>query len=116
MKMIYLASPYSHSDEAVRIARFEAVCRAAGEIMRRGEVVFSPIAHTHPIAMLGSLPTDWEYWKRVDSQYLSACDRFWVLMLDGWKQSTGVLAETELAREFGLQPSWHCPSCFGLEK
>ncbi len=35
--MIYLASPYSHPDVAVREARFHAACRAAAEFMRDGD-------------------------------------------------------------------------------
>lgn len=36
---IYLAVPYTHPDPKVRRARFEAVTRAAGELMKRGHVV-----------------------------------------------------------------------------
>jgi len=32
--MIYLASPYSHSDTRVQELRFEAVCRAAAKLIR----------------------------------------------------------------------------------
>ncbi|MCP4786572.1 MAG: DUF1937 family protein [Fuerstiella sp.] len=48
--MIYLASPYSHSDANIREKRFRDVCRTAARLMRNGDVVFSPIAHGHPIA------------------------------------------------------------------
>jgi hypothetical protein len=71
--MIYLASPYSDADPAVEQARFDTVCRAAAAIMRQGLLVFSPIAHSHPIARFG-LPKDWGFWQRYDSAFLARCD------------------------------------------
>ena len=98
--MIYLASPYSHPDAAVRQQRFEAACRAAAELIRQGYVVFSPIAHSHGIAQHG-LPLDWGYWERHDRRLLAACDELWVLSLDGWHESRGVQAEIAIARAAG---------------
>ena len=98
--MIYLASPYSHSDAHVREQRFRAVCRAAARLMRNGDVVFSPIAHGHPIALHG-LPTDWRFWERHDREQLARCDEVIVLMLDGWRDSEGVQAEIRIAAELG---------------
>jgi hypothetical protein len=43
--MIYLASPYSHPDRAVREERFRGACRATAALLRSGHAVFSPIAH-----------------------------------------------------------------------
>ena len=98
--MIYLASPYSHPDQAVERQRFDAVCQAAAALMRRGLAVFSPIAHSHAIARFG-LPTDWAFWQRYDRAFLAWCDELWVLTLPGWEQSAGVRAEMEIAREMG---------------
>ncbi|GAB6188150.1 DUF1937 family protein [Thermopirellula anaerolimosa] len=98
--MIYLASPYSHPDAAVRQERFEAACRAAAELIRQGHVVLSPIAHSHSIAQHG-LPGDWDFWEQQDRRLLAACDELWVLKLDGWEQSRGVQAEIGIARAAG---------------
>ena len=87
--MIYLASPYSHPDVTVREARFREACRTAARLMRAGRVVFSPIAHGHPIAEYG-LPTNWRFWERFDRQQLDRCEELVVLMLDGWRESEGV--------------------------
>lgn len=100
--LIYLATPYSHPDELVRIARFEAVNKVAASMMRSGLHVFSPISHTHPIALAGDLPLGWEFWEAYDRAILSACGKVVVLMLDGWKESKGVTAEIAIAREMGL--------------
>lgn len=98
--MIYLASPYNHPDPAVRQARYDAACRAAAGLIRRGHVVFSPISHSHGIARYG-LPVDWGFWERYDRQFLAACDELWVLMLDGWQASRGVQAEIAIAQSIG---------------
>jgi hypothetical protein len=100
-ELVYLASPYSHPDPSVRLARFEAACRAAGELMRRGQLVFSPIAHSHPIACCCDLPKGWDFWERYDRVMLDACGRLVVLCLDGWQQSVGVRAEIEIMRAAG---------------
>jgi nucleoside 2-deoxyribosyltransferase len=85
--MKYLASPYSHDDPAVRLQRFETACRAAAILLRNGVLVFSPIAHTHPIALAGDLPLDWAFWQRFDREMIAACDEVIVLCLDGWASS-----------------------------
>ena len=59
--MIYLASPYSHPDPAVRKERFHAACQARAELIRAGWIVFSPIVHSHPLVEHG-VPTTWDFW------------------------------------------------------
>lgn len=99
--MIYLASPYTHSDASVRESRFDAACKATAELVRSGQVVFSPITHGHPLVRFG-LPIEWDYWARFDHEYLRRCDRMVVLTLDGWRESRGVQAEIDLAIELDL--------------
>ena len=91
--MIYLASPYSHSDPTVPEQRFRQVCRVASRLMREGHIVFSPIAHSHPIAMAGGLPTDWTFWKEFDRAMLGAASELWVLRIPGWMGSRGIASE-----------------------
>ena len=64
-------------------------------------LVFSPISHTHPIAAAGNLPVGWEFWKQYDLTFIEWCDELYVLMADGWRESTGVTAEIKLAKELG---------------
>jgi len=97
--LIYLASPYSHLDPAIREARFRAVCHVASKLMAEGMFVFSPIAHTHCIAQQGDLPTGWEYWREFDTRMIMACDELWVLMLPGWRESAGLTAERQIASQ-----------------
>jgi len=98
--LIYLCSPYTSDDPAIRQQRFEAACRAAAAMIRQGQTVFSPIAHSHAICAFG-VPLDSRFWSRHDRRYLEACDEVAVLMLDGWQTSVGVQAEIAIARELG---------------
>jgi len=100
--LIYLASPYSHPDMRVVLERFDAVCRVAAIMMSRGEFVFSPIAHTHPIAVVGDLPKGFDYWQTYDHMMLDMCGGVAVLTIDGWKQSVGVADEIRYANSIGL--------------
>lgn len=100
--LVYLACPYSHPDRDVRLARFEAVNKVAADLMRQGLKIFSPISHTHPIAEAGELPLGWDYWHEYDHAFLSASNRLIVLMLDGWRESTGVNGEIEIANTLGI--------------
>jgi hypothetical protein len=101
--LVYLATPYSHPDPMVREQRFLAVNKVASDLMLAGTHVFSPISHTHPIALAGDLPKGWDFWKDYDFAFLKHCRKIVVFMLDGWKESVGVTAEIEIAKELGLE-------------
>jgi len=104
--MLYLASPYSHRNAAIREERFVNVCHAAGLLMRVGYLVFSPIAHTHPIAVRTGLPTDWTFWEQMDSEMVKVCACVAVLCLPGWEESRGCQNEVALAAREGI-PTVH---------
>lgn len=100
--LVYLASPYTDPDPAVMESRFDEACRAAAALMKKGVFVFSPIAHSHPIARFG-LPLDFEYWKTYDAMMLAFCSRMIVLQIDGWDTSVGVQFEIEIAEKLNMQ-------------
>lgn len=100
--LVYLATPYSHERMAVREHRFKVVNRVAADLMREGVHIYSPISHTHPIAMAGDLPKGWEFWEQYDRVMLVACVKVIVLRQEGWEESKGVTAEIAIAREMGL--------------
>ena len=70
--------------------------------MRAGLYVFSPISHSHPIALAGGLPLDWQYWEGYDREILKHCGALVVLAVDGWQQSAGVKGEVKIAEELGI--------------
>jgi hypothetical protein len=102
MKVIYLATPYSGTKKQQE-ERFKAVSLFAGELINKGNIVYSPISHSHPIAKMKDLPKDWKYWEKVDSYWISCCDEIYIYCLDGWKESTGVQAEIEIAKSMNKQ-------------
>src|SRR5262249_28129706 len=102
VRVIYLATPYSHPDPAVMEARFEQACKIAGELLVSGQVVFSPIAHTHPIAVRCELPRGWDFWERYDREMVAAASKIVVVMMPGWEKSKGIAGEIAIARELRI--------------
>jgi hypothetical protein len=100
--LVYLAAPYTHENPKIVEDRVALINYAAGFLMQKDVIVFSPISHSHPIAMATKLPTSWEYWREFDWAYLSHCHRVVVLTLEGWDTSVGVSAEIQYAKENGL--------------
>lgn len=112
--MIYLASPYTDRSRIVMRTRFKDACKAAGAFARHNVRVYSPIAHSHPIAIASSLPTSWQYWKGHSEEMLAMCDELWILMLDGWDKSRGVLAEIEIAVRLALPIRYVSPADYSF--
>lgn len=105
-ELIYLATPYSHPDQAVMEARFDAACRVTGELMQQGRKAFSPIAHTHPIAVRCDLPRGWDFWHAYDLAMLQACTELIVVKMPGWEQSKGIAGEIEIMKQLGKPISY----------
>src|SRR5690606_9007875 len=95
--MIYLASPYSHPDPQVMHNRFKAVEAVTAELLRRGKFIYSPIVHCHPLSQDYTLPTDLQFWKEYNVNFISRTQTFYVLTLPGWQESKGVKGELEAA-------------------
>jgi len=99
MKKIYLASPYSHPDDTIKIHRFKRIAEVVASLMRKDgkSLFFSPIAFSHPVALYGNMDGSWVSWKKIDIEFINFCEELWVVMLDGWKESTGVKEELRYA-------------------
>ena len=97
MIKLYLLSPYSHPKESTRIWRWTLACERAGLLMQRGFLVYSPIAHTHPIAAHCNMPKGWDFWERYDRTFIEDWSDAGVLLkLPGWEKSVGISAEIEI--------------------
>jgi hypothetical protein len=101
MTIKYLAIPYSHTDDEIKDLRFEIANAVSARLMKEGEVIFSPISHSHPMVKYG-LPGDWNYWKNQDIMFLNVCSEFCVVMLEGWEESTGVSSEIAHMEQRGI--------------
>lgn len=98
MSLVYLASPYSAPTKNKRTRRFNQVCKKAAELMSQGNMVFCPIAHSHPIETIGmpEMQTgDW--WLQQDFAVLKHCEKLVVYKMPGWDKSYGVGKEIEFA-------------------
>lgn len=90
--LIYLASPYTHNDEAVREHRAQQAAKAAAALFNQGHHVFAPIPHGHAIAEHG-LPVEIEFWEAYCKNMLDRCDLMLVLQIEGWTTSKGISIE-----------------------
>ena len=108
MKRIYLAAPYSSPDPAERERRVELVDRKAAELMMAGNLVFSPLSHSHPISKYCAVdPCDNGFWLLQDLWILEICDEFHILCLSGWEDSKGIRIELERANELKMKVVLH---------
>ncbi len=93
--LIYLATPYTKAPGGIEMA-FIRSCELAARLIKTGRDVFSPIAHSHPIALHGKIdPLDHDLWMDVDQAMIARCDALVVAMLPGWDRSKGVAAEVD---------------------
>ncbi len=106
MSYIYLASPYNHEDAAVRQLRYEQVSEYCAQLMQLREIVYCPIAHSHPIAEVWGLPKDEAYWRQANFAMLRPAEGLWVYKIAGWERSKGVAAEVEFAHSIGMPVLW----------
>lgn len=101
-KIIYVASPYSSSDDAVRKLNYIKVSFYTANLIAKGLVALSPIAYGHPLLDFAEMPSDWKFWQHFCITFLEKCDIMHVLMLPGWDKSRGVLEEIEYCEKHGI--------------
>lgn len=104
--MIYLASPYSHPDEAVMEARYDEAMSATAFLMNQGIVIFSPIVHCHQLKLRFNLPGDHNFWLTYDESILRHCFAMWILCIDGWNESKGIASEIEFCKRNNIRISY----------
>lgn len=105
----YLGSPYSKYHGGLDAAN-TAVCIEAARLVRSGVSVFSPIAHTHPIAVIGGIdPFDADLWLALDRPMMDAACGLIALQMDGWLQSRGLAHEIDVFRAAGKPIVWMEP-------
>lgn len=106
-KLCYFASPYTHFEGGGSIGRENAFVDAsqiAGRLIKQGLKIYSPIAHTHPIAEFGGLdPLDMAIWQPLNEAMLAACQVLIVAHMAGWEDSLG------MAHEIKRAETWRMP-------
>lgn len=112
--MIYLASPYSHSDPEVIRNRFLEAMTATSRLLQQGYHVYSPIAYGHQFAdVVGGT---FAGWKAFDFELSDAAKEVWILKLDGWQVSHGVTSEIAYAIRRGKTIRYLDPATLERER
>jgi hypothetical protein len=97
----YLATPYSKDPRGIESA-FQDACRATGALVRMGVPVYSPIAHTHPVAIHSGMdPFNHTIWLPADAPMMNAASGLIVAMMPGWAESYGISEEIGVFRASG---------------
>lgn len=112
-KMIYLASPYTFKSPSIRLSqrrameeyRFNEITRIAGLLQNTYPYAFIlPITMSHLTAKtMKKQSGEFAYWSTRDYTYISRCDELWVAMMDGWRNSVGILNEIKFAISHGIK-------------
>lgn len=104
--LVYLASPYSKYPArdgmtGLEVA-FRDISKIAAKLLRLGLRVYSPIAHTHPIAVYGNVDAlDHSIWLPFDQAIMEKSDAMLVAKMETWQISTGIKHEIDFFTEAG---------------
>jgi len=92
-KVVYIAGPFRAANQWEQEANIRRAEAMALEVWRLGAVALCPHLNTRYFS--GALPD--EVWLDGDLELLRRCDA--ILMVHGWENSAGAMAEKAFARE-----------------
>lgn len=93
--LCYLGTPYTKFKPNI-ICAYEEACQIAAALLSAGVKVYSPIAHTHGLAIHGNLdPLDHKIWLPFDEAMMNVCDVLIVAQMPGWDESFGIAHEID---------------------
>lgn len=99
--MAYIGIPYTGamgpmSSPAAREQSFHVVNKIAAFFLLQGELIYSPITHSHPIHYyMGELGNDHQLWMKYDKSMMDLCNRMYVVCYGEYRKSRGVMEEIE---------------------
>lgn len=100
-KKIYLAIPYTENREL----SFQIANEVAAQLISLKAIPFSPISHSHPLAMTGLCTNDHDTWMNYDKHFVDWCDEIFVIVpvdmngIISVLNSRGVIQEIEWGLE-----------------
>lgn len=98
-ELIYVATPYTKYPDGIEEAFIDASILMA-RLLERGLRVYSPIVHTHPIAIYGHMdPLDHNIWLPFDQSMMDKADALLVAKLETWEKSFGINHEIGIFAE-----------------
>jgi hypothetical protein len=90
---LYLSSPYTKYEAGIDQAHAD-ICLIAGELIKRGLPIYSPIAHSHDISFYADIdPLSHETWLKADKPMMESATALIVAKMQGWQESYGVAEE-----------------------
>lgn len=99
---LYIASPYTHDDPAVREARYKKVLDFTAWLAVTYRLWgFSPIVHSHNMALQDNPKFNHDFWLGWGKTMLIPSSGLVVLQIKGWEKSAGVSEEMAYARDYG---------------
>jgi hypothetical protein len=97
----YLATVYSKHPDGIEEA-YRMACRETAVLIQDGVRAYSPIAHTHGVAIHGGIdPYDHGIWLHADAPFMAAAEALIVLTSEGWREAYGIGKEIEAFRAAG---------------
>lgn len=115
LPLAYLGSPYSKYPSGIEQA-FKDISALAGRLLSEGVKCYSPIAHTHPIAIHGNLdPYDHKIWLPFDEAIMEKADGMIVAKMEGWDTSYGIKHEIEVFTKAGKPIFYLDPVTLGVD-
>ena len=108
----YLASPYSHKSDRIRISRGDRVTKYGAKLIKAGVLIYAPITTSREfVRSEPSLGNGFETWESLDLTFVQLSSGVIVYMLPGWEKSIGVRAEIDFAKEIRKDIYYMEPSC-----
>lgn len=109
-KLVYVASPYSPTSKLGKLPLIRTIIKAyrnyritkiIGKLQELFDYAFiGPITQSHQTGKyMKNHDGGFETWRTRDLTYISKCDTLWVVTLNGWNKSKGVLEEIKFAKK-----------------
>lgn len=102
-KIIYVASPYNHSDKNVIERRMKIVNRYCADLFNEGYTFISPLSTGHAfVTEKPDIDTSFEHFKEWCENLMTISTEIHIICQDGWDVSNGVKFEIEYAKNNNL--------------
>lgn len=108
----YLATPYTDEDPGIEDYRARISDIIAAELTSQGRLIYAPISSWHHIALKYELPSTYDYWLKLDEEFLKVCKQVVIITLPGWQKSKGVNAEVKMAKKYNIPINYIDPEPF----
>lgn len=108
--MIYISSPYTHSDKNIVKFRIDETKRFVFWLIQNGWHPISIPIHYHDMSSEYPFETTAEFWNNFCEPFLLQSNKMFVLMLDGWIQSVGVSHEINIAKNNNIPIIYYQPN------